>query len=74
MEETETVTREVEGKLRVMSLKPTGEVYPRGANDRLSGATRQLDAASHNVQFELAISNLFTKAMILLASFLTSKF
>lgn len=57
-----------------MSLKPTEEVYPRGANDRLSGATRQLDAASHNVQFELAISNLFTKAMILLASFLTSKF
>lgn len=74
MEETETVTREVEGKLRVMSLKPTEEVYPRGANYRLSDATRQLDAASHNVQLELAISNLFTKAMILFASFLTSKF
>lgn len=60
--------REVEGKLRVMSLKPSEELYPRGENDQLSDAARQLN---RNVQFKLAISNLFTKAMILLASFLT---
>lgn len=68
MEETETVTREVEGKLRVMSLKPREELYPR-----LADATRQLDAASRNVQFELAISNLFTQSNDFV-SFLSSKF
>lgn len=70
------MTREVEGKRRISNvLEAKGRiVYERRKSSTVPNATygtdRQLDTASCNIYFELAISNLFTKAMILLASFL----
>lgn len=54
----------------MMSLKPSDKLYPREENELSNVADRQLDIANCKMYFELAISNLFTKAIILLTSFL----
>ena len=53
-----------------MSLKPVKN-YPRAEDDQLSDAAdRQLDAAGHNIHFDLSLFRLVYQSNDLLASFL----